>query len=87
MKRLKSRIQRPGKGTPVANASSAEDAEQAVAMAEEAVAEMTIEELQEFLHADLLDVPVDPQFKDDLKRRLWDLVSAQASVRNQKRRS
>jgi hypothetical protein len=46
-------------------------------MVDEAMAELTIEELQEFLQADLLDVPVDPVFKEQLKQRLWELVQAQ----------
>lgn len=54
-----------------------ESAERNQAMADEAMAELTIEELQEFLQADLLDVPVDPAFKERLKQRLWELVQAQ----------
>lgn len=41
------------------------------------MADLTIEELQEFLRADLLDVPVDPGFKERLKQRLWELVQEQ----------
>ena len=48
-------------------------------MDEEALGDVTIEELREFLEADLVDVPVDPQFKERLRERLWDLVKNRAS--------
>jgi len=51
-------------------------------MADEAMADFTIEELREFLQADSLEVPVDPAFKERLRRKLWDLVQAQ--VRNRR---
>jgi hypothetical protein len=50
-------------------------------MTEDAMMDFTIEELREFLQADLLDVPVDPRFKERLKRRLWELVQRQAKER------
>ncbi|MGH0031660.1 MAG: hypothetical protein ACQGVC_17865 [Myxococcota bacterium] len=50
-------------------------------MIDEAIADLTEEELREFLQGDLLDVPVDPNFKERLKRRLWDLVQEQAQRR------
>ena len=43
---------------------------------DEAVMDFTIEELREFLEADLLDVQADPAFKDRLRRKLWDMVVA-----------
>jgi hypothetical protein len=46
-------------------------------MTEDAMLDFTIEELREFLQADLLDVPVDPRFKERLRRRLWELVQGQ----------
>lgn len=52
-------------------------------MTEETMADATIEELREFLQADLLDVPLDPRFKERLKRKLWELVQEQARRRNQ----
>ena len=79
MKRLGSRGERHVSET------LGESAEQDQAMADEAMAELTIEELQEFLQADLLDVPVDPVFKERLRQRLWELVQAQ--VRGGVRRS
>lgn len=48
---------------------------------DEAMTDLTEEELREFLHGDLLDVPVDPRFKERLKQRLWKLVQEQASRR------
>ncbi|MHC4933660.1 MAG: hypothetical protein ACYTGV_15880 [Planctomycetota bacterium] len=48
---------------------------------EDAIMDFTIEELREFLQADLLDVPVDPRFKERLRRRLWELVQHQARER------
>jgi hypothetical protein len=32
------------------------------------------DELREFLAADIMDVPVDPVFKEQLRRLLWELV-------------
>jgi hypothetical protein len=48
---------------------------------EEAIADLTEEELREFLQGDVLDVPVDPRFKERLKRRLWRLVQDQLAGR------
>jgi hypothetical protein len=38
--------------------------------------EFTLEELREFLEGDRLDVRADPEFKERLRRRLWDIVRA-----------
>lgn len=43
--------------------------------------DFTLDELREFLEADLLDVRADPAFKERLRQRLWALVSARASQR------
>lgn len=43
---------------------------------EEMAREFTTEELQEFLEGDLLDVQADPEFKERLRRKLWELVQA-----------
>ena len=45
--------------------------------------ECSLDELREFLEADLVDVPVDLEFKERLRSRLWDLVE----VRNRMRAS
>ena len=50
-------------------------------MTDEVLTEFTVEELREFLQGDTLDVPVDPAFKERLKRRLWELVKEQARRR------
>ncbi len=57
------------------------DTEQDQRMTEEASMDLSVEELREFLQADLLDVPVDPKFKERLKRKLWELVQEQARRR------
>ena len=57
------------------------DAERDQSMTDDVMTQMTVEELREFLQADLLDVPVDPRFKERLKRRLWSLVQEHARRR------
>lgn len=44
---------------------------------DEIAGEFTTEELQEFLEADLQPVRADPEFKEALRSRLWDLVQRQ----------
>lgn len=41
--------------------------------------EFTMDELREFLEGDLLDVRADPEFKERLRRKLWELVRSQRS--------
>jgi hypothetical protein len=36
--------------------------------------EMTLDELEEFLEADRLEVRANPEFKERLRERLWELV-------------
>jgi hypothetical protein len=43
---------------------------------EDALTDFTLDELREFLEADLHPVPADPEFKERLRRRLWELVRA-----------
>jgi len=50
-------------------------------MADEAMADFTLEELREFLAADSVEVPVDPEFKERLRRKLWALVQEQIRQR------
>lgn len=40
--------------------------------------DFTLDELREFLEADLIDVRADPVFKERLRRRLWEMVKAQS---------
>ena len=46
------------------------------AMLGDGLMEFSLEELREFLEADMLDVRADPEFKEQLRRRLWELVQA-----------
>jgi hypothetical protein len=48
---------------------------------EELAADVSAEELHEFLAADGLDVPFDPLFKERLGEQLWSLVRKNASSR------
>jgi len=48
---------------------------------EDALTDFSIDELREFLEADLVDVPVDPEFKERLRERLWALVQERAGRR------
>jgi hypothetical protein len=41
--------------------------------------EFTVEELREFLEGDVLNVRADPEFKERLRRTLWDMVRARRS--------
>lgn len=43
---------------------------------EETLMDVTADELREFLEADVMDVRVDPAFKEALRRRLWEFVLA-----------
>ncbi len=44
-------------------------------------AEFTLDELREFLEADLHDVQADPEFKERLRQRLWAMVAARSARR------
>ena len=43
---------------------------------EDALSDVTLDELREFLEADIMDVKADPAFKERLRKKLWDLVQA-----------
>jgi hypothetical protein len=47
-------------------------------MLEDILSDFSIDELREFLEADLVDVKVDPEFKERLRKQLWDLVQERA---------
>ncbi len=51
------------------------------AVIDEIASEFTTEELQEFLEADLYPIEADPEFKEELRGKLWDLVQRQAAGR------
>jgi hypothetical protein len=46
------------------------------AIADDGALECSLDELREFLEADLADIPVDLEFKESLRKRLWELVRA-----------
>ncbi len=41
---------------------------------DDSLMDFSLDELREFLEADLVEVRADPEFKERLRRRLWDLV-------------
>jgi hypothetical protein len=53
---------------------------EALKMMEDILTDFSIDELREFLEADLVDVKVAPEFKERLRKQLWDIV--QDSARN-----
>jgi hypothetical protein len=53
-----------------------------------AALDCSLDELQEFLEADLVDVKIDREFKECLRTRLWDMVQLRNRTRaSQVRRS
>lgn len=47
--------------------------------------DFTPEELREFLEGDLHDVEADPEFKERLRRKLWEMVRLQHGPRSRDR--
>ena len=47
-------------------------------MMDDILTDFSIDELREFLEADLVDVKVDPEFKERLRLLLWDLLQDHA---------
>ena len=45
---------------------------------EDILTDFSIDELREFLEADLADVAVDPEFKERLRQQLWEIVQQMA---------
>jgi hypothetical protein len=45
---------------------------------EDVMTEFTVDELREFLEADFVRVDADPEFKERLRRRLWEMVRTQS---------
>ena len=54
---------------------------EALKMMEDILSDFSIDELREFLEADLVDVKVDPEFKERLRKQLWDLVQERSGTR------
>jgi hypothetical protein len=48
---------------------------------DEAVMEYSLDELRDFLEADFVDVPVDLEFKRNLRDTLWELVQTRNRTR------
>ena len=48
---------------------------------DEGVLDCSLDELREFLEADLVDVQTDLEFKQSLRRKLWDLVQVRNRMR------
>jgi hypothetical protein len=48
---------------------------------DEGAIEYSLEELAEFLEADLADVPADLEFKRTLREKLWEMVQARNRLR------
>ena len=46
-------------------------------LSNDATLDFDMDELREFMEADVMDVQADPEFKEQLRRMLWDLVRAQ----------
>ena len=49
---------------------------------DEGVVDYSLDELREFLEADLVDVTADLEFKQLLRKKLWDLVQARNRTRD-----
>ena len=49
---------------------------------DEALTDFTLDELREFLEADLEETAADPEFKERLRRKLWALVQLRSDVRS-----
>ena len=47
----------------------------------------TMDELREFLEADLVEVRADPEFKEKLRRRLWEMIQARTGAVRRGQRS
>lgn len=79
-------MKRPGSrraGRPRSAAKSTGSSEDAgLETMHEALTDFSIDELREFLEADLVDVPVDPEFKQRLREQLWALVQERARTRS-----
>ena len=60
------------------DALAEQDREKLNMMSDDVLTDFSIDELREFLEADLVNVDVDPEFKERLRKQLWDLVQDRA---------
>ncbi len=79
MKRLLSRLRRLGPAEPTLRPPTSDRGREA---GNEQVVDVSMDELGEFLEADLLDVKADPEFKERLREKLWSLVQSQLRSRS-----
>jgi hypothetical protein len=56
------------------------DAGREVEIVDDALAEVTADDLREFLEGDGLDVRADPAFKERLRRQLWEIVQSRVGT-------
>ncbi len=49
---------------------------------EELAGDFTAEELRDFLEADAVEVPFDPDFKERLRKQLWEFVRSRHGSRD-----
>jgi hypothetical protein len=52
-------------------------------MIDDALTDVTADELRDFLAADVLEVPVNEVFRERLRNDLWELVQRQAKKRRE----
>ena len=71
-------VKRSGPGTSREGGRVMKNAERKRQMIDDASAEVTAEELRDFLAADFLEVPENPEFKERLRAKLWELVQEYA---------
>ena len=79
MKSYRDCVRPRGSASPTGGSSIGEEVD-------EGVLECSLEELAEFLEADLIDVPVDLEFKQTLRNKLWGLVRTRNRWRDRSRR-
>jgi hypothetical protein len=48
---------------------------------DEGAMEFSMEELREFLEGDLVEVRADPEFKERLRQKLWEMLRGRAIAR------
>lgn len=48
------------------------------AILDEDLTDVSLDELREFIEADVLDVKADPEFKEELRKKLWELLQARS---------
>ena len=57
---------------------------EAMGIMEDVLEDLSLDELREFLEADLIDAPVDPEFKERLREQLWTLLQYQRKPKDER---